>query len=801
VPVARQRTESPDQFCCGGCEAAHRVIHACGLQNYYRVLEPDRHKPGQPNPTRRAYAEYDTAAFGALYCREAPGALRRTELVLEGVHCAGCLWLLERLPKVVPGVVEARLDLRRASLHVTFDPAVVPLSRIAQALDTLGYPPHPARGVVARDARRVEDRRMLVRIAIAGACAGNIMLLFFALYAGMFEGIEPQYEQLFRWIAMLLNTLCLAWPALPFARSAVAALRTRTVHLDVPIAMGLYLGGAWGIWKTIAGSGDLYFDSISALVFFLLIGRYVQQRQQRSAADAMELLFALSPTTAHRLGPDGTTSEVPIEALSPGDVVEVRAGDSAPADGVILAGESKADLSLLSGESRPVRIRVGESLAAGSVNLESPIRMRVDATGEATRIGRLMTLVEEAARRRAAIVRLADRWGAWLLWVLLALALATLALWWHAGPAVAIDRAAALLIATCPCGLGLATPLAMTVAIGRAARLGMLIKGGDALESLARAQRAGVMILDKTGTLTQGRLELIDWQGDAYARPFVAALESHAAHPSARALCRSLQSDPDLSAVDVRVLQGLGIEGTVAGRRITVGSQRLMHELGVTVPASLHRAAAATLDAGHSPVFVCMDGACVALASLGDPVRPEAAESLRTLRRMGWEIRILSGDHPDLVASIARSLGVEPGAAQGAVSPEAKLLAVRELTQHRPVVFVGDGVNDAAALAAASVGIAVRGGAEASVAAADIALTRDGIAPLVDLCRGARRTTRTIHLTIATSLAYNALAAALCMSGLISPLLAAIIMPASSFTVVALCLRSGAFARRTESTR
>ncbi len=800
------------QFCCHGCETAYSVINSCGLDAYYTLIDRSDSERTPAKSTRRAYAEFDDPTFHSLYCTPIAGGQLRTELLLEGVHCAACVWLVEKLPRIVPGVVEARLNMRRASVAVTFDPAQANLSSIARALDSLGYAPHPSRGQggsAARDARRVEDRKMLVRMAIAGACAGNIMLLFFALYAGMFEGIEHGYEQLFRWVAMALNTVCLGWPGLVFARSALAALRTRSIHLDVPIALGLYLGGGWGIYKTIAGTGDIYFDSVSALVFFLLVGRFIQQRQQRAAADAVELLFSLTPAIARKVicDPDHSSTpslpvqEVPTEALSPNDIVEVRAGDSIPADGEIIRGQSQVDLSLLTGESRPMHVALGDQVAAGSVNLGSTILVRVQTIGESTRIGKLVRMIEDASRRRAAIVKLADRWGRWLLWALLALSAATLAIWWHVGTSIAIDHAIALLIATCPCGLGLATPMAMTVAIGRAARRGMLIKGGDALQSLAAPGSRGTIVLDKTGTITFGALALVRWHGDDEARPFLAAIESQSAHPIARALVRDLASHANPSLRVEHVTQHVGegkggLEATVDGHRVVTGTRRLIESCRIPIPPDLDGTAADALRDALSPVFVAVDDRCVAVAVMGDSIRPDALAAIAAFQSRGWRIKVLSGDHPHIVQLVARALNLNPADCCGGVSPESKLAVVRDLAARGPVIMIGDGVNDAAALAAATVGVAVRGGAEASLAAADISLSREGLVPIVGLFEGARNTMRTIHWTIASSLAYNVLAASLSMAGLISPLLAALIMPASSLTVVAICLGSSAFRDR-----
>lgn len=792
--------DGPLQFCCSGCAAAYQLIHSCGLDAYYAIRDRADSATPEARSSGRAYAEFDDPAFQRLYCFDQPDGSTQTDLLLEGIHCAACVWLVEKLPRVVPGVIEARLDSRRARVTVRFSRELAALSRIAHTLDSLGYSPHPARRAALEEVHRAEDRRMLVRVAVAGACAGNIMLLFFALYAGMLDGIEREHDQLFRWAAMILNTVCLAWPGLVFARSALAAIRTGSINLDVPIALGLYLGGVWGIWKTVAGHGDLYFDSISALIFFLLIGRMIQMRQQRFAADALELLFNIGPTSARRVNSDGSISIVATESLVPDDLVELRPGETAPSDGQIISGSSSFDQSMLSGESRPCRVSIGDPVAAGTINLSSPVTLRVEATGESTRIGRLFRLVEEAGKRRAAIVRLADRWGARLLWALLILAALTLIIWWPLSPAVAIDRAAALIIVTCPCGLGLATPLAMTVAIGLAARRGILVKGGDVFESLARS--GGTIFLDKTGTITRGTLSLLAWHGDESAFALARALESHSSHPVARAIANApLPDDRSIPALsDILETPGMGIRATALldglERCVAVGSERFLQGLGARFPEPLLHSALAAGSRGNSAAFIAIDGACVAVAELGDPLRDDAQSSIQSLQHAGWNVRILSGDRLDVVGAVAARLGLPPEDARGGATPEEKLAIVRDAAARGAVVMIGDGVNDAAALAAATVGIAVRGGAEASLAAADVSMKDEGLRPVVDLFQASRRVLRSIHFTIATSLFYNVVAASLAMTGLVSPLLAAIIMPASSLTVVAICLRSRPFSDR-----
>jgi Cu2+-exporting ATPase len=400
-------------------------------------------------------------------------------------------------------------------------------------------------------------------------------------------------------------------------------------------------------------------------------------------------------------------------------------------------------------------------------------------------VGRILREVEAGARRRAPVVLTADRLAGWFTGTVLVLAAITWLLWQRLDPSVALDHAIALLVVTCPCALALATPLAMTSAIGQAARQGILIKGGDAIEVLARPNR---LILDKTGTLTEGRTRLQSWSGPDWVRPLVLGLERHSNHPLAVGFSMAWDGTEVPEASNVTQTLGGGLSGLVDGRLVAVGSPAWIGARA-TDPAGL----LVSIDPTLTPVAVAIDGAVVGAAGFGDPVRPEAAETLTALRQLGWELEVISGDAPGVVRAVAKELGLSPDRVQGGASPEEKLHAVEQRARDGAVVMVGDGVNDAAAIARASVGIGVRGGAEASLAAADVYLVRSGLRPLADLMRGARRTLWVIRGNIVFSLAYNLAATVLAMSGRINPLVAAILMPASSITVVLISWRSRMF--------
>ncbi len=780
LPTGGRDAADGPVFCCSACATAFALINAHGLGAYHRFSE---RRGAAVRPSGRGFSDFDHEAFQQRYVTIDGDGQAHVELALEGVHCASCVWLIERVPLLVTGVARAELDVRQNRASVTWDPSAAALSEIARTLDALGYTPHPYRGGERAAMRRRDDRAMLIRIGVAGAIATNAMLAALAIYAGELNTMDSGSLTLFRWISFGLTIPTLVWPGRVFFASAWAALRARTVHMDVPIAFALGAATTRGAINTITGSGPIYFDGVCVLVFLLLVGRFLQARGQRAATDATEQLFALTPATARLVAADGALRDVPADAVSIGATIAVHAGETIPVDGEVIAGESRVNRAILTGESDDVRVATGDAVHAGTLNRSAAIRIRVTASGEDSRLARILAQVDEGARRRAPVVLLADRLASRLVLVVLSLAAATFFLWLRRDATAAWDNTIALLISTCPCALALATPLAMSAAVGRAARAGIFIKGGDALESLSRP---GWLVLDKTGTLTVGETTLVSWTGEDALRPMILALEATSTHPIAAGFRRAWAGAPMATATSVAHTIGGGITGVVDGCRITMGSPRF---LALQLPHAMARET--TTDDEYTPVLIAIDGDIVGRASFGDAVRPDAEASLATLRARGWKTILLSGDADAVCRRVGASLGFAPDEIVGEASPEEKATRVRALVtlagagKAPPcVAMVGDGVNDAAAIAAATVGIGVHGGAEASLATADVAMTREGLGALVALDEGARRSMVVIRRNIIWAFAYNAVGVGLAMTGHITPLVAAILMPVSSLTVV-----------------
>lgn len=812
IPIERCDAVAEQQFCCDGCRIVYAMLKQHALAGYYD------HAVGAKRPalaTGRDYAEFDDPSFLSLYASKR-GDEQTIELLLEGVHCAACVWLVEKLPELVPGVTECRLDYARRLAHVSFrdggdqptrnadgraaapapGAAMTHPSAIAQTLDRLGYPPHPHRDGERARLQRREERDLLTRLGVAGASAGNSMLFALALYSGGFADMEAGQMRYFRALSTIAALPAVFWSAQVFYRGALGAVRARRPHMDLPLSIGILLGVTWGLANLLRGVGEVYFDSLSTLVFVLLSARFLQVRQQAHAERAAGSALALAPRTARQLDSADTARLVPAESVQRGARVEVLAGDVFPVDGVVESGDSRVDTSWLTGESAASHARAGSAVFAGTTNLMGRLVVAAEQSGAETRAARLWRDMERASARRAPIASVADRASAYFLIGIVLLAGVAFFAWLHAGVGVAVQVAIALLVVTCPCGLALATPLTVSAALGQAARAGWLIKGGAALEALARP---ALIVFDKTGTLTFGQLSLMRWFGDASLGPQIKALEAASSHPIARALVLALADVKPALATDVVQRLGRGIEGRIDGHAVCVGAVLSVQQ---PLPAWAETALAELASEGLTPVLVSVDGLVRTVLGLGDPIRPEAAVLLAQLRERGHRLALLSGDRASVVdhvvCELTRASGRESlfATAEGDVGPEGKLAFIEAARTRGNVFMVGDGVNDAAALAAASVGIAVHGGAEASLEAAHVFATRPGVKPLLELVDGARRALHVIYLNLGFSLVYNVVAASLCLAGAVTPLWAAIIMPLSSLTVVSHSYHRRMFGKR-----
>ncbi|MFO1082805.1 MAG: copper-translocating P-type ATPase [Reyranellaceae bacterium] len=755
------RGREDSEFCCLGCASAHAIIGAAGLGAFYRRLE-ERHAH-KPVPLDCDLAPF-VRTVGPSECE--------LDLLVDGLDCAACVWLLESLLARNPAVLRARVSLTSRRLALRWKGTAADAEALAGLVASLGFRPAPYDRVRAAGEDDREARELLRCLAVAGFAAANVMLLSVAVWSGHDGSMGDATRTLFHFLSATIALPAVAYAGRPFFRSALNALKAGRTNMDVPISIGVTLACIVSLHETWVGQQHAYFDSAITLLFFLLIGRYLDRRARGKAREAVRALLALSSRSATVLAADGTTSQRRIEQLVEGDLLLVAAGERLAADGTVVEGRSALDAALVSGESLPQAVEPGARVFAGMVNLGTPLRVRVTAAGEHTLLSEIVRLVEAAERGRSRFVALADRVARAYAPVVHMTALLTFLGWVLLG-GLAWDRAllvaTAVLIITCPCALALAVPVVQVVASTRLLRGGVLLLSPTALERLAVIDH---VVLDKTGTLTLGRPELVETAADPQSLAEAASLAVNSRHPLAQALVRAA---PDVAPADGVVEQsGLGLECGA----VRLGSARFC---GID----------ATVDDGRSELWLARPGTAPVRFAFADRLRPDAAATLTALRQRGLTVELLSGDRPAAVARAARDAGIEHWRAE--TSPAAKAEIVAALVRDgRKVLMVGDGLNDAPALAAATASISPTTAAEATQNTADAVFQGDALRPLLEILEVARRADRLVRQNLGLALLYNLSAVPLAVLGAVTPLIAAVAMSSSSLLVIGNALRLGA---------
>jgi P-type Cu2+ transporter len=703
--------------------------------------------------------------------RPAIAALPETHFAVPGIRCAGCISNLETGLSQVPGIAAARVNFTAKRLSVNHLPETT-IPAIQRAIAALGFESQPL-GKELSGTGDESSRDLLKAMAVAGFAMMNIMLLSVSVWSGA----SGATRDLFHWLSALIALPTVAYSGRPFFRSAWAALSNRRTNMDVPISIGVVLATALSLFETFVGGAHAYFDGAVMLLFFLLTGRWLDSVMRDRARDGVTALLKHKAAGTLVLGDDGSSSWIAADALKPGMVMLIAAGERLAADGVIVKGRSHFDLSLLTGESAPVTVSAGDGVHAGTLNIDAPVEIRVTAAGAATVLADIARLMEDAGQSKSRYVRIADRAARLYAPAVHTLALLSFAGWmlagagWHQSLLIAV----AVLIITCPCALGLAVPAAQIVTAGALMKKGVLVKDGSALERLAEVDRA---LFDKTGTLTLGR-PILSNPGDLSPseKPVALALARSSRHPLSEALRRTLESEKIVAAElkDIQDIPGQGVEAFHRSERV-----RLERPEGGSAGASL----AVQFRIGDAPAkLLCFE----------DELRPAAADSISELRALGIEASIASGDRAEAIQPVARSLGLT---AQTGMHPQDKLDTISRLgAAGHKVLMIGDGLNDGPALAAGHASLAPASASDAGQNAADAVFLGDSLAPIAMTIRAARATQRIVRQNFALAIGYNVVAVPLAIMGLVTPLIAALAMSGSSIIVVANALRLKGAAR------
>ncbi len=789
-------------MCCPGCAAVAQTIVDIGQTSYYRERAGFASAPG-------ASANADLLVPADLALPEDDpniiddGDARETTLLVEGIRCAACVWLIEHRLRQVDGVQQASLNVATEKLFIRWHKDKTTAAALLEAVRSIGYNAWPY-DATRHDAQLQKASRTLGRqLFVAGLSMMQVMMYVAPEYMAGDDGtLDAGMASLMRWASLLLTLPAIAYSAQPFLKGAWASLKARALGMDVPVALGIMAAFIGSAVSTFRGNGEVYYDSVTMFIFLLLASRYLEMVARRKAASALSRLRHGVPEMAQRLSQwpgSRDTVTVPASALVAGDHIVVKGGEAVAADCVVVEGSTAVDLSLLTGESAPQRRLVGDAIPGGAVNAGGPIVLRVDKPARESTLAGLLKLVERAGSAKPQIAQWADRTASWFVAALLLFAAASFGFWYWYDAARAWPVAIAVLVVSCPCALSLATPSALAAATDRLLGKGALIVQPHVLETLHRATH---IVFDKTGTLTEGRptvqsVDAIDGARIIGILRVAAALEAGSAHPIARAISAAADAHGagSAAATGLQELAGQGMEGMVNGVRYRLGTAAYVAGIAGGIAGEAGHGAAPDAGAPGAPmttVWLGMQGRWLGRFLISDALRPDARRTVEYFQQLGKTVVLLSGDQQALAANVARQLGI--GEAIGDCLPEEKLTYVQELQRRGAVVaMVGDGINDAAVLSAADVSFAMGSGATLAQVHADCVLLDARLPLLADTARSADRTMRVIRQNLAWATLYNLVAIPAAAFGVLNPWLSGIGMAASSAFVVlnALRLRRG----------
>ena len=733
-----------------------------------------------------------------------PASIVEVELAVQGMTCGACAAKIEKELNHIPGI-EAAVNYATETAMVAYDGDTVTESAVLSAITKIGYSAHVLDDQPFDDNLDARLRSALIRLTIS---------IVFTVPVVLISMVMPWQFHNWQWWAMALSAPVVTWGAWPFHKAAIKNAMHGTTTMDTLISVGVIAATAWSVWAVVWGdavmssshngmsmgetsSSHVYFEVGATVTAFILVGRYLEMRAKHSAGDALRALLALGAKYATVLR-DGEEVSIPASVVREGDIVVVRPGEKIAADGVVTDGSSSVNMSMVTGESVPVDVTAGDAVTSATVNMNGRLLVRATRVGAETTFARMAKLVRDAQATKAPVQRFADKVSSVFVPVVFAISVGTFGVWMYLDGdiAKAFTAAVAVLIIACPCALGLATPTALMVGSGRAAQMGIVIKGIDVLQS---TRRIDTVILDKTGTVTTGVMSLVgvvcvEGVTRTEALTYAGAVEKSSEHPIARAIVRTAEEEAGGLPIldDFESLPGVGATGRIGGTIVTVGREEMFRERLVILPKLIRESLASSREDGHTAVIVTWDGQAKAVLALADQPKPTSAGAIASLKLMGLAPILLTGDNPTTARAIAESVGIDTDEHHlyAGVMPEDKVAVVRDLQERGyAVAMVGDGVNDAAALAQADVGIAMGGGTDVAMQASDLTIVNGDLRSVPDAIRLSRATLRTIRTNVFWAFAYNVAAIPLAASGRLNPMWAGLAMASSSVFVVTNSLR------------
>lgn len=755
-------------MCCPGCETVAQTIMDSGLVSYYQYRTAPAEKANLVPEQLQALVHYDNQEVQNEFVRNSDKHSEVT-LSLDGISCAACAWLIEKQLSHTEGVVQIRVNTTTNRAILAWDNSKAKLSELLAVIHQLGYKAAPFEADQQEAAYHRMMKQYLYRLGIAGLATMQVMMLAVALYLEVFGDLDPEFRNYFRWVSLIFATPVMLYSALPFYLNAWRSIRSKTLGMDVPVSIAMIFAYVASLVATVTEQGEVFFESISMFAFFLLVGRFLEMRARRKAAAASGNLLKLIPAMATTLEGEQT----PVKSLQVGDKIRVLPGEHIPADGIITQGRVHIDESMLTGESIPVVKIIGDHVYAGTLNGEEAFVLEVRSSKADSMISNIVRLQDEAQLSKPKIAEIADVVARYFVAVLLVIAAATWFYWQQNQPDDAFWIMLAVLVATCPCALSLATPTALTCATSRMGNLGILLRKGHVFETLCKVNH---LIIDKTGTLTHGDIEinsvrLFGQQSKSTTLSLAAALEAHANHPLARAFRPYL--DANVIIDEIENVIGFGIQGCYQGKPIKIGSAEF-------VLSSQDKAE-------PNAIYLSIAHEHVATFYYQDPIRQEAVAFVKQFRSAGIKVTLLTGDSKANAVLVAQQIGIDDVVSEA--KPQDKLDYLHSCRDDDITMMVGDGINDAPTLAGAHLSVAMGGGTDVAKASADMVLLGDKLDRILQARELALKTRRIIAENLAWSLGYNLLILPLAVAGLVAPYFAVVGMSASSIIVVSNSLR------------
>ncbi len=774
---------SIELMCCPGCQAVCEAIIQLGLSDYYQFRESHPEASPRDMPAELEQLDfYDHEKVQKKFVTVDADNQQSVSLLINGIVCAACTWLIESRLSKLPGILAITVNQSTCRATVSWQPEKISLSEILKAINVLGYQAYPYDHKLREQQLVTEKRRALKKLAVAGLGMMQVMMYSLGFYLDANLEMSVSTATLLRWVSLLISTPVVLYSASPFYLSAWKSLANRSVNMDVPVTLAIFSAWIASFWSTVVGHGEVYFDSVSMFVFFLLTGRYLQMIAVHRSGRVLESRLKLKPETAIRI--QGHQQErLLLEDIQPGDVLLIKTGQQVPCDGLIISGDTSMDESFLTGESLPRHCKSNDPVAAGSVNTGNAITIKVTHSAEQSALSGIINLLQKAQQSKPEIQLLANKMASYFVSVVLILAVCTGLFWYWQNPEQIFETVLAVLVVTCPCALSLATPVAITTGLGRLTEQSLLVNKSRALLNLSELTD---IVFDKTGTLTTGCFT-IKWmhnystRTDSELLAIMAALECYSEHPIASAFDNVVENHTPVPVEHVTLLPSIGIEGHVEGQCWRLGNESVLDEALIPEPLP-------TLESGQLSLFLTDSKSCLATVIIETQIRDDARRTVQQLKEDGLHLHLLSGDKKANVKQLVRQLGFDEWTAEQ--SPEQKLAYLKNLhAQGKKAGMVGDGINDSPAMVGALVSLAMAKATDITKVSADIILLNEKLGLLTD----AIKTSKFVHLIIKQNLiwavTYNMIGLPLAVSGMLTPWLAAVGMSVSSLVVVLNSLR------------